>query len=128
MKYLIVLGDGMADEPLEELNGKTPLECANTPMIDELSQVSEIGLAKTIPEGLKPGSDVANLAVIGYNPEIYYSGRSPLEALSIGVDMMDTDIAMRVNLVTVSFLKIFSKFCLSVAMISNAFPDAPLGV
>ena len=92
----------MADEPLEELNGKTPLECANTPMIDELSQVSEIGLAKTIPEGLKPGSDVANLAVIGYNPELYYSGRSPLEALSIGVDMEDTDIAIRVNLVTVS--------------------------
>ena len=92
----------MADEPLDELGGKTPLECANTPMMDELSLVSEIGLAKTIPEGLKPGSDVANLAVLGYNPEIYYSGRSPLEALSIGVEMKDTDIAMRVNLVTVS--------------------------
>ena len=92
----------MADEPLEELGGKTPLECAKTPMMDELSLVSEIGLAKTIPEGLKPGSDVANLAVLGYNPEVYYSGRSPLEALSIGVDMKDTDIAMRVNLVTVS--------------------------
>ncbi|MBE5935750.1 MAG: cofactor-independent phosphoglycerate mutase [Lachnospiraceae bacterium] len=102
MKYLIVLGDGMADEPIEALDGKTPLEYAQTPMMDELSQVSEIGLAKTIPAGLKPGSDVANLAVIGYNPEVYYSGRSPLEALSIGVDMKDTDIAMRVNLVTVS--------------------------
>jgi len=92
----------MADEPIEALDGKTPLEYAQTPMMDELSQVSEIGLAKTIPAGLKPGSDVANLAVIGYNPEVYYSGRSPLEALSIGVDMKDTDIAMRVNLVTVS--------------------------
>ena len=92
----------MADEPMEELQGKTPLEVAHTPIMDELSQVSEIGLAKTIPNGLKPGSDVANLAVLGYNPEVYYSGRSPLEALSIGVDMKDTDIAMRVNLVTVS--------------------------
>ena len=102
MKYLIVLGDGMADEPMEELGGKTPLEVANIPIMNELSQVSEIGLAKTIPDGLKPGSDVANLAVLGYNPQIYYSGRSPLEALSIGVDMKDTDIAMRVNLVTIS--------------------------
>lgn len=102
MKYLIVLGDGMADEPMEELGGKTPLEVAHTPRMDELSQVSEIGLSKTIPEGLKPGSDVANLAVLGYDPEKYYSGRSPLEALSIGVDMKETDIAMRVNLVTVS--------------------------
>jgi 2,3-bisphosphoglycerate-independent phosphoglycerate mutase len=102
MKYLIVLGDGMADEPMEELGGKTPLEVAHTPIMDEISQVSEMGLAKTIPEGLKPGSDVANLAVLGYDPQKYYSGRSPLEALSIGVDMKDTDIAMRVNIVTVS--------------------------
>ena len=92
----------MADEPMEELGGKTPLEVAHTPIMDEISQVSEMGLAKTIPEGLKPGSDVANLAVLGYDPQKYYSGRSPLEALSIGVDMKDTDIAMRVNIVTIS--------------------------
>ena len=102
MKYLIVLGDGMADEPIKELGNVTPIEYANTPIMDELSAVSEIGLAKTIPDGMKPGSDVANLSVLGYNPKKYYSGRSPLEALSIGVDMKDTDIAMRVNLVTVS--------------------------
>lgn len=102
MKYVIVLGDGMADEPLEELGGKTPLECARTPIIDELAQVSEIGLSKTVPDDMKPGSDVANLAVLGYNPKKYYSGRSPLEALSIGVDLSDTDIAIRTNIVTIS--------------------------
>lgn len=102
MKYVIVLGDGMADEPLEVLGDKTPLEYANTPIMDELASVSEIGLSKTIPDGMKPGSDVANLAVLGYNPQKYYSGRSPLEALSIGVDLADSDIAIRTNLVTIS--------------------------
>lgn len=102
MKYVIVLGDGMADEPLEVLGNKTPLEYANTPIMDELASVSEIGLSKTIPDGMKPGSDVANLAVLGYNPQKYYSGRSPLEALSIGVDLADSDIAIRTNLVTIS--------------------------
>lgn len=102
MKYVIVLGDGMADEPIAELGNKTPLEYANTPYMDELASVSEIGLAKTIPDGMKPGSDVANLAVLGYYPKKYYSGRSPLEALSIGVDLSDTDIAIRTNLVTIS--------------------------
>ncbi|MGN0397485.1 MAG: cofactor-independent phosphoglycerate mutase [Candidatus Fimimorpha sp.] len=102
MKYVVVLGDGMADQPLEQLGGMTPLEYAKTPEMDRLSAISEIGLAKTIPNGMKPGSDTANLAVIGYNPKQYYTGRSPLEALSIGVDMKDTDVAIRCNIVTVS--------------------------
>lgn len=102
MKYIIVLGDGMADEPMEELDGKTVLACANTPNMDRISKKAEIGLAKTIPEGMKPGSDTANLAVLGYNPKQYYTGRSPLEALSIGVDMEEKDIAIRCNIVTVS--------------------------
>ena len=102
MKYVIVLGDGMADEPIEELGGKTPLEYANTPEMDRLSKMSEVGLVHTIPEGMSPGSDTANLSVLGYDPKIYYTGRSPLEALSIGVDMKETDIALRCNIVTVS--------------------------
>ena len=102
MKYAVILGDGMADEPIHALGGKTPLAFAHTPMMDALSQTGEVGLAKTIPTGMKPGSDTANLAVLGYDPEIYYSGRSPLEALSIGVDMLPTDIALRCNTVTIS--------------------------
>jgi 2,3-bisphosphoglycerate-independent phosphoglycerate mutase len=102
MKYVVVLGDGMADEAIEELGGKTPLEYAKTPKMDELSKKSEIGLIHTIPEGMNPGSDTANLSVLGYSPKIYYTGRSPLEALSIGVDMKDTDIAIRCNIVTLS--------------------------
>ena len=102
MKYIVVLGDGMADEPIAELSGKTPLAYAKTPTLDELSKKSELGLAHTIPEGMKPGSDTANLAVLGYDPKKYYSGRSPLEALSIGVPMKDTDIALRCNIVTIS--------------------------
>jgi 2,3-bisphosphoglycerate-independent phosphoglycerate mutase len=102
MKYVIVLGDGMADQPIDQLEGKTPLDYGNTPTMDMLSKKSEIGLVHTIPEGMNPGSDTANLAVMGYNPEKYYTGRSPLEALSIGVDMKDTDIAIRCNIVTVS--------------------------
>lgn len=102
MKYIVVLGDGMADEPIGEIGGKTPLEYAKTPVMDKLAKKSEIGLAHTIPEGMKPGSDTANLAVLGYDPKKYYTGRSPLEALSIGVPMKDTDIAVRCNIVTVS--------------------------
>ncbi len=102
MKYVIILGDGMADEPIEELGGKTPLEYARTPVIDDLAGRSEVGLACTIPQGMKPGSDTANLAVLGCNPRQYYTGRSPLEALSIGVDMKEDDIAIRTNLVTLS--------------------------
>lgn len=102
MKYILVLCDGMADEPISELGNKTPLEYAKTPNMDKLAEKSVIGMAKTIPEGMKPGSDTANLAVLGYNPEKYYTGRSPLEALSIGVPMEETDIAIRCNIVTVS--------------------------
>ncbi len=102
MKYVVVLGDGMADEPLEELSGMTPLEKAVTPAMDALAKQSEMGLLCTIPEGMNPGSDTANLSVLGYNPKVYYTGRSPLEALSIGVPMEDTDVAFRYNLVTLS--------------------------
>lgn len=102
MKYVVVLGDGMADLPMKELDNKTPLEYANTPMMDELAAKGEIGMAKTVPQGMSPGSDTANLAVMGYDPVKYYSGRSPLEALSIGVAMKDTDVAIRCNVVTVS--------------------------
>ena len=102
MKYIVVLGDGMADRPMDELNGKTPLEAANTPVMDEMAGKGLVGLAHTIPEGMSPGSDTANLAVLGYNPRLYYTGRSPLEALSIGVDMKETDVALRCNIVTVS--------------------------
>lgn len=102
MKYIIVLGDGMADEPISTLNDKTPLEYAHTPMMDALSKKGEIGMVHTIPEGMAPGSDTANLSVMGYDPMIYYSGRSPLEALSIGVPMKEDDIAFRCNVVTIS--------------------------
>lgn len=102
MKYVVVLGDGMADEPLQELGGRTPLSYADTPALDKISKKSEIGMVKTVPEGMAPGSDTANLSVLGYDPKKYYSGRSPLEALSIGVPMKDTDVALRCNIVTIS--------------------------
>ena len=102
MKYVVVLGDGMADLPLPELEQKTPLAYATTPMMDELAKKSEIGMVHTVPDGMSPGSDTANLSVLGYDPKRYYSGRSPLEALSIGVQMKDTDVALRCNLVTLS--------------------------
>lgn len=102
MKYIIILGDGMADQPIAELGGKTPLAYAKTPVMDALARQSEIGMARTVPEGMSPGSDTANLAVMGYNPRVYYTGRSPLEALSIGVDLADDDIAIRTNLVALT--------------------------
>lgn len=102
MKYVVILGDGMAGEPLAELNGKTTLEAANTPVMDELASAGRMGLAKMVPDGMKPGSDVANLAVLGYDPKSNYSGRSPLEALSVGVAMKPTDVIFRCNLVTLS--------------------------
>lgn len=102
MKYIVMLGDGMADEPIEALGQKTPLEYASTPNIDALAMQSEIGLVHTIPDGMSPGSDTANLSVLGYDPKIYYSGRSPLEALSIGVDMAADDVAIRCNIITIS--------------------------
>lgn len=102
MKYIVVLCDGMADEPLEELGGRTPLEAARTMNMDSLARVSEIGMVRTVPAGMAPGSDTANLSVIGYDPKEYYTGRSPLEALSIGADMAPEDVSFRCNLVTLS--------------------------
>lgn len=102
MKYIVVLSDGMAGRPLKELDGRTTMEAAATPVMDRLAPVSEIGMASMVPEGMAPGSDTANLAVMGYDPRRYYTGRSPLEALSIGVDMNETDVSFRCNLVTLS--------------------------
>lgn len=100
MKYLVLLTDGVADYPVPELNGKTPLQVAVKSNIDKLAALSEVGLVRTVPAGLPPGSDVANLAVMGYDPEKYYTGRSPLEAVSIGVELGPNDVAFRCNLVT----------------------------
>ena len=102
MKYAVVLGDGMAGWPLEELGGRTTLEAASTPVMDRLARTAQIGLASMVPEEMAPGSDTANLSVLGYDPRIYYTGRSPLEALSIGVDMAADDVSFRCNLVTLS--------------------------
>ncbi|HIR92796.1 MAG TPA: cofactor-independent phosphoglycerate mutase [Candidatus Egerieimonas intestinavium] len=102
MKYVVILGDGMADEPMEELEGRTPLMAAKKPEMDALARKGQVGLTCNVPQGMKPGSDTANLSVIGYDPQKYYTGRSPLEALSIGVKMKDSDVAMRCNIVTVS--------------------------
>ena len=102
MKYVVILGDGMADYCQQALNGKTPLAVANKPNIDGLCAYSEVGLCKTIPNGMKPGSDVANLSVLGYDPKECYTGRSPLEAASIGIELLDTFVTARANLVTLS--------------------------
>ncbi len=102
MKYIVMLGDGMADYPVPALDGKTPLEVANTPNMDFLAKNGAVGLAKTVPDGMSPGSDTANLSVMGYDPEIYYTGRSPLEAVSIGIDLGASDVTFRCNLVTLS--------------------------
>ncbi len=102
MKYVVLLGDGMSDEPIEELGGKTPLEHASTPNMDRLARDGQCGLAHTVPDGFHPGSDVANLSVFGYNPAECYSGRSPLEAASMGVDLGPDDVAFRLNLVTLT--------------------------
>lgn len=102
MKYVVVLYDGMADYPVPALGGKTPMMCADKPNMDYLAQRSEVGLIRTVAEGLKPGSDVANMSVMGFDPMKYYTGRSPLEAASIGIDMKPTDVSLRCNLVTLS--------------------------
>ncbi len=102
MKYVVVLGDGMADYPMQELDGKTPLQYAKKPNIDLLAKKGTVGLVKTIPDGIPPGSDAANLSVMGYSPEIYYTGRSPLEAVSMGIQLLPTDVALRCNLVYLS--------------------------
>ncbi len=102
MKYITILGDGMADWDVEALGGKTPLDVAKKPNIDALAKKSICGMAKTVPDGMKPGSDTANLSVMGYDPTKYYTGRSPLEAVSVGVKLEDTDITFRTNFVTLS--------------------------
>ena len=102
MKYIIMLCDGMADEPMEILQGRTPMEAAKTEHMDRMASQSELGMVRTVPEGMAPGSDTANLSVMGYDPKKYYTGRSPVEALSIGVDMKEADVSFRCNLVTLS--------------------------
>lgn len=102
MKTLVLLCDGMADYPVKELGDKTPMGASVTPNMDKLAKKSYMGLVKTVADNMKPGSDVANLAVLGYDPQVYYSGRSPLEAGSIGIDMKPTDVSLRCNLVTLS--------------------------
>ena len=99
MKYIVLLGDGMSDKRLDELGGKTPLQAAKTPNMDFMARRGRLGLAKTVPDGYPPGSDVANLSVFGYDPRSCYTGRSPLEAASIGVELAPDDVAFRVNLV-----------------------------
>lgn len=101
MKTIVILGDGMADEPLAELGGQTPLEYADTPNMDAIARAGRCGLLQTVPEGFEPGSDIANLSVLGYDPREYYTGRGPLEAVSMGIDLAASDIAYRCNLVTV---------------------------
>lgn len=102
MKYVVVLYDGMADYPVPALGGETPMSVAKKPNFDALAQKAEVGLVRTVAEGLKPGSDVANLSVLGYDPKNCYTGRSPLEAVSIGVKLKDDDVTLRCNLVTLS--------------------------
>lgn len=102
MKYLIVVPDGAGDDPVEKLDGKTPLEVADLKMTNALAAKGQVGMVQTIPEGVAPGSDAANLSVMGYDPAVYLTGRSPLEAASMGIDMSDTDVAFRVNIITLT--------------------------
>jgi 2,3-bisphosphoglycerate-independent phosphoglycerate mutase len=100
MKYAIIVGDGMSDYPVKELGDKTPLEVAKIPNMNEIAKHGVIGLVKTVPGGMKPASDVANLSILGYEPKTYYTGRGPLEAANIGVELGDNEVAFRCNLVT----------------------------
>ena len=101
MKYIVILADGMADEPLEQLGGKTPLEFAKTPNMDRMAHNGACGMLKTIPDDFEAGSDIANMSILGYSPRKYYTGRGPLEAVSMGIDLDKRDVAYRCNLVTV---------------------------
>jgi Predicted phosphoglycerate mutase, AP superfamily len=100
MKYIVVIGDGMVDEPLAELNGETPLQKAKTPHMDFIAKNGSCGMLQTVPSGMEPGSDVANLSIMGYDPKEYYTGRGPLEAASIGATLKEDDVAFRCNLIT----------------------------
>ena len=102
MKYVVLVGDGMVDRPIEELDGKTPLEVAKTPNMDFIAKNGRVGLTNMIPRQMEPASDVANLSILGYNPRKYYTGRGPLEVANMGIDMKDDEVAFRCNLVTVS--------------------------
>lgn len=102
MKYVVILGDGMSDFKIQELDNKTPLEYANKPTIDEILKSSDFGLVNTVPDNMSPGSDIANLSVLGYDPKEYYSGRSSLEAVSMGIELDDNDSTFRCNLVSIS--------------------------
>ena len=102
MKYVVILGDGMSDEPVASLNGKTPLEYAATPVMDDLAGKGEIGMVQNVPAGMSPGSEIANLSVMGYDPSVFFTGRSPLEALSVGVTMEPEDLIFRTNIVTLT--------------------------
>ena len=108
MKSVVLLCDGMADTPCPELGGRTPMEAARKPAMDALAAVSEIGLVRTVPDGMAPGSDVANLTMMGYDTRACYTGRSPLEAANIGIDLADDDVAFRCNLVTLSDDPVFA--------------------
>ncbi|MDD2474082.1 MULTISPECIES: cofactor-independent phosphoglycerate mutase [unclassified Methanoculleus] len=101
MKYVVILGDGMADDPLAELGGRTPLEYADTPNMDRIAREGRCGMLRTVPEGFEPGSDIANLCILGYDPRTFYTGRGPLEAANMGVALRDGEMAYRCNLVTV---------------------------
>ena len=105
MKYIVIIGDGMTDRPVEALGGKSPLQAAFTPNMDHIAQKGLIGVVNTIPEGFPPGSDVANMSILGYDPRKYYSGRAPLEAASMGVELKDDDVAFRCNLVSLRYDK-----------------------
>ena len=109
MKYIVLLCDGMADYAVDALGGRTPMMCAHKPNMDLLAAKSEVGLVKTVADGLKPGSDVANMSVMGFDPKKYYTGRSPLEAVSIGVRLKDDDVTLRCNLVTLSEEEVFEE-------------------
>lgn len=101
MKYIIILGDGMADEPLAELGGRTPLEYAEIPNMDRIAREGRCGMLRTVPDGFEPGSDVANLSILGYDPRTSYTGRGPLEAASMGIDLGEGEMAYRCNLVAI---------------------------
>ena len=106
MKYIVIIGDGMADRPLKELGGKTPLQNASTPNMDKLAREGIVGMVRTVPPGFQPGSDVANLSILGYDPRECYSGRAPLEAASMGIELAANDVAYRCNLVTLKYDKL----------------------
>jgi 2,3-bisphosphoglycerate-independent phosphoglycerate mutase len=102
MKYIVLVGDGMADYPIKELGERTPLEVASTPNMDFIAQHGRLGRIRTIPQDLSPASDVANISILGYDPQHYYTGRGPLEAANLGIELEEDDVAFRCNLITIS--------------------------